>query len=80
MRLKTYPSREDRSWFKPFESSVVELTRHDPLALQLAHFCAVIRGEMQPLVTVHDGLQNLRIVEAISEAVRTGTTVETSSA
>jgi predicted dehydrogenase len=72
MRLKTYGRKEDRSWFKPFETSVAEMTRADPLEKQLAHFCDVIAGIAQPLVTVYDGIQNLRIVEAIAEAARTG--------
>lgn len=77
MRLKTYARKEDRSWFKPFETNVVEVVRADPLERQLAHFCDVIDGNAQPLVTVHDGLQNLRIVEAIAEATRTGVIVKT---
>ena len=31
----------------------------------------------QPLVSVHDGLRNLQITEAIAEAARTGAAVET---
>ncbi|MBB1630110.1 Gfo/Idh/MocA family protein [Cupriavidus sp. UME77] len=77
MRLKTYAQDQDRSWFKPFQASVVELTREDPLARQLAHFCDVIRGAAAPLVTVHDGLQNLRVTEAIAEAARSGRIVQT---
>lgn len=77
MRLKTYESEEARSWWKPFETSLVELDRADPLERQLLHFCDVIAGIAQPLVTVHDGLQNLRITEAIAEAARTGTIVNT---
>jgi Predicted dehydrogenases and related proteins len=42
----------------------------DPLARQLEHFCAVIRGDTAPLVTVRDGLQNLLVTEAIVEAAR----------
>jgi predicted dehydrogenase len=49
----------------------------DPLERQLAHFCAVVRGEAAPLVTVRDGLQNLKITEAIAEAARTGRIIET---
>ena len=49
----------------------------DPLARQLAHFCAVIRGEAAPLVGVRDGLQNLRITEAIGEAAATGRLIAT---
>jgi predicted dehydrogenase len=49
--------------------------RDDPLKRQLDHFCAVIRGQAQPLVSARDGLQNLRVVEAIATAARTGGTV-----
>ena len=80
MRLRTYPDYEDRSWFKPFDTQIEEVQREDPLARQLEHFCAVIRGEAQALVTVHDGLQNLRIVEAIATSARTGRTVMTGQA
>jgi predicted dehydrogenase len=72
MRLKKYPRPEDRSWWKPFERSVVPMQREDPLRLQLEHFGAVIRGEARPLVTVRDGLANLRITEAIAEAAKSG--------
>ena len=69
------PRPEDRSWWKPFERSVVPMQREDPLRLQLEHFGAVIRGEARPLVTVRDGLANLRITEAIAEAAKSGTVV-----
>ena len=72
MRLKTYPRREDRSWWKPFETRVVPIHRADPLERQLVHFCAVLRDEVAPRVSVRDGLQNLRVTEAIAEAARGG--------
>lgn len=75
MRLKTYPGPEGRSWWKPFELGVVGLVREDPLQRQLEHFGAVVRGEAQPLVSAQDGLQNLRVTEAIGEAARNGGTV-----
>lgn len=75
MRLKTYPRPEDRSWWKPFETGIVGLVRDDPLKHQLAHFCAVVRGEAAPLVSARDGLANLRVTEAIAEAARSGATV-----
>ena len=75
MRLKTYASKEDRSWWKPFQTATAPIDRADPLARQLAHFCAVIRGEAKPRVTARDGLANLRVTEAIAEAARTGTTI-----
>jgi predicted dehydrogenase len=77
MRLKTYAAKAGRSWWKPFQTSVAPLERADPLARQIEHFGAVIRGEAEPLVTARDGLQNLRVTEAIVEAARTGRIVET---
>ncbi|MBP6851818.1 MAG: Gfo/Idh/MocA family oxidoreductase [Rhodoferax sp.] len=75
MRLKTYPRPEDRSWWKPFEQGIVGLLREDPLKRQMEHFGAVVRGESAPLVSAHDGLQNLRVTQAIAEAARSGQTV-----
>lgn len=76
MRLKTYPRTEDRSWWKPFETGVAALVREDPIARQLEHFGAVVRGEAQPLVSAADGLANLRVTEAITIAADSGATVE----
>ena len=76
MRLKTYPRPEDRSWWKAFEVGVVGMVRDDPLKHQMAHFGQVVRGEAEPLVSAQDGLQNLRVTEAIAEAARTGHTIE----
>jgi predicted dehydrogenase len=76
MRLKTYPRPEDRSWWKPFEVGTVGLVRDDPLAHQMAHFGAVVRGEAAPLVTARDGLLNLKITEAIAQAAHTGRVIE----
>ncbi len=69
MRLKTYSS--EASWWQPFELTTLTLLRSDPLVAQLEHFCQVIRNETKPLVSLYDGLQNLKVVEAIaSSAVR----------
>jgi predicted dehydrogenase len=76
MRLKTYPRAEDRSWWKPFEEGVVGVVREDPIARQMAHFVAVVRGQARPLVTVEDGIRNLRVTEAIVQAAATGRAVE----
>ena len=79
MRLKTYPRPEDRSWWKPFEMGTVGMVRDDPIKHQMEHFGAVVRGEAHPLVSARDGLENLRITEAITQAARTGQIVDTGS-
>ena len=77
MRLKYYKQDNDRSWYKPFFCETLHVERKDPLAEQIAHFAAVIRGEAEPLVTARDGLQNLRVTEAVVEAARTGSVIST---
>jgi predicted dehydrogenase len=46
----------------------------------MAHFVEVIRGLAEPRVTARDGLQNLRVVEAVAVAARSGRVVEVSAA
>ncbi|WP_367846724.1 Gfo/Idh/MocA family protein [Rhodoferax sp. WC2427] len=75
MRLKTYPRAEDRSWWKAFEVGVVGMVRDDPLKRQMAHFADVIQGRAAPLVSARDGVQNLRVTEAIAQAAKTGLVV-----
>ena len=72
MRLKYYARKEDRSWYKPFKTEIIALERADPLARQIEHFAAVIRGDAKPLVSGRDGLQNLRVTDAIAEAAKIG--------
>ncbi len=72
MRLKTYANPAERSWLKPFQCETVEIDRANPLERQLENFCAVIRGEAQPVVTARDGLQNLRAIDAITRAASRG--------
>jgi predicted dehydrogenase len=74
MRLKVYEG--ERSWWQPFESSTVALERSDPLANQIEHFAAVIRGEVDPVCSGREGLKSLLVVDAVLEAARTGAPVD----
>jgi len=74
MRLRVYEGM--RSWWEPLASSVVDIDRTDPLANQIAHFAAVIRGAEQPACSGRDGLKTLRVVDAVIEAARTGRPVD----
>ena len=76
MRLKVYEA--ERSWWQPFESSTIELERSDPLANQVEHFAAVIRGEATPVCNGRDGLKSLQVVDAVMESARTGQPVDLS--
>jgi predicted dehydrogenase len=74
MRLKVFP--RTRSWWEPFDSSTVELERSDPLANQIEHFAAVIRGEAEPICSGRDGLKTMQVLEAVVESARTGQPVD----
>jgi predicted dehydrogenase len=74
MRLKVYEGT--RSWWEPLTSSTVDVERSDPLANQITHFAAVIRGAEQPVCSGRDGLNTLRVVDAVIAAARTGLPVD----
>lgn len=76
MRLQRYLDEPGRSWHKPLAMSVIELEQVDPLEQQMAHFVEVIRGRAEPRVSARDGLQNLRVVQAVAQAARSGRVVE----
>lgn len=73
MELWSYPERP--GWYAPLSRQTVAPPAFDPLAEQLRHFCAVIGGREQPLITAEDAMGTLAVVEAVGEAARTGQTI-----
>ncbi|MDT7576571.1 MAG: hypothetical protein QOH17_2904 [Pseudonocardiales bacterium] len=76
MRLKVFEG--ERSWWEPFTTSSEDVERSDPLANQITHFAAVIRGEVQPVCSGRDGLKTMQVVDAVVESARTGRPVDVS--
>jgi predicted dehydrogenase len=74
MRLRGHAG--EPSWWNPWETGTVPVRRRDPLDAQLDHFCDVVRGVAEPLVSGADALETLRVTLAVAEAVRTGGVVE----
>jgi predicted dehydrogenase len=74
MRVKHFTTGAERSWTTPLASETIAMKPADPLQRQLQNFCDVIRGDAEPVVTARDGLQNLKVVEAIGKAARSGQT------
>lgn len=66
MRLHTFVDK--RSWWSPMSVSQKPVDVANPLVHQLNHFCDVIRGESDPIVSVFDGMKNLEITEQIARA------------
>lgn len=50
----------------------LDCAQAEPLAEQLRHFCAMIAGRERPLISAEDAMGTLAVVEAVSEAARTG--------
>ncbi|WP_027574723.1 Gfo/Idh/MocA family protein [Bradyrhizobium sp. WSM1743] len=70
MELWSYP--QNPGWHAPLSREPIALATFDPLVEQLRHFCAVIAGREQPLISVEDAMGTLAVVEAVGEAARTG--------
>jgi predicted dehydrogenase len=60
------------SWSSPLATEHLAREVGDPLARQLAHFCAVVRGEAEPRVSAADALRTLRVTLAVAESARQG--------
>jgi predicted dehydrogenase len=78
MRVRTFPGT--RSWWESFDTTTEDIDRSDPLANQVAHFAAVVRGEAEPICSGRDGLKTLQVVDAVLEAARTGVPVDVAGA
>ncbi|WP_368507317.1 Gfo/Idh/MocA family oxidoreductase [Bradyrhizobium lupini] len=65
-----HPSKA--SWWAPIERERLRFEKEDPLGLQIANFCGVIRGTATPVVSGREGLKTLRVIDAIKRAAETG--------
>lgn len=73
--LKLWHQGEGRGWWEPIDASHQPYSFEDPLVRQMCHFAEVIRGEEAPRVTARDGLQALKVIEAILTSAKDGTPV-----
>jgi predicted dehydrogenase len=69
-------SHEGDGWFTPLASERSIVPEQDPLTIQMRHFCAVIRGEADPLLNGRGGTRTLETTLAIRTAAETGKIVE----
>lgn len=70
LRLRTY--RGEPSWWEPLSTQRIAAAPADPLARQLAHFCAVVRGDDAPRVSAADATRTLRVTLAVADSARQG--------
>ena len=74
-RLELWSNEDKRSWWEPFRVERMVAVDADPLLLQIQQFCRVIRGEEKPLVSAREGLNTLRVVDAVKRAAQTGESI-----
>ena len=66
---------KEPDWWSPIASTKMQFKRADPLIKQIEHFARVIRGYEDPLVSGHEGLRTLAVINAIHTAAQTGRAV-----
>jgi len=70
LELWSYSAKQ--SWLEPLVRERVPFTAEDPLKVQMRHFCDVIRGHAKPIVSGREGLQTLKVIEAVKQAAGSG--------
>jgi predicted dehydrogenase len=74
-QLELWWNSGKRSWWEPLARERVPYAPEDPLKAQIRHFCAVIHGEEAPLVSGREGLNTLKVIEAVKQSARIGSAV-----
>ena len=70
--LRVWQHRDAPDWWTPISAQNLTCRMEDPLAVQMAHFAAVIAGRETPLVSGWEGLKSLEVVEAVALSSETG--------
>lgn len=73
--LRLWRNPGERSWWEPIDATQLAFSFEDPLIRQIRHFCAVVNGEEQPLVSGLDGLAALKVIEAVKQSATSGRTI-----
>jgi predicted dehydrogenase len=77
--LEVWSNPDKRSWWEPFRAERVYAVAEDPLRLQVRNFARVIRGTERPLVSGREGLNTLKVIEAVKVSAREGRQVRIES-
>ena len=73
LRVWKHTKDDEADWSQPLQDETFPTTKVDPLHEQLTHFAQLIRGQInRPKISGRDGLEALRLVEAVHTASQTG--------
>lgn len=73
---KIWTQNDKRGWWQPINHTSYDTVSRDPLDVQIDHFCKVIAGAEQPVVSGREGLKSLQVVEAIKASAAGGSRVD----
>jgi predicted dehydrogenase len=74
-QLELWSNPGKRSWSEPLIRERVPVTLDDPLAAQIRHFREVIRGKAAPIMPGREGLETLKVIEAVKQSARSGSKI-----
>lgn len=77
-KSKIWSQGGERSWWQAIDQTVYDTQARDPLDEQIDHFCKVIAGAEQPLVSGLEGLKSLQVIEAIKASASDGRRIDLS--
>ena len=78
MEVWAHPHGQEKGWWEPLMRRSEKVPFSSPFTAQLEHFCRVIQGEEDPVITAADGLMTLATTLAITESAETGRPVKPS--
>lgn len=70
--LRVWKHENAPDWWTPISAQNLTCNMEDPLAVQMAHFAAVIAGREEPLVSGWEGMKSLQVVEAVAISSASG--------
>lgn len=76
MELITYADKQGTGWHKPYQRYLFPVPRVNPIEEETRHFCAVVKGAEEPLITAGDAMESLKVIEALEESSRLGKVIK----
>ncbi|CTQ59640.1 Gfo/Idh/MocA family protein [Roseibium album] len=75
LRIWSHNDRQ-RDWWTPISATSLVRDASDPLVNQIRHFCDVIAGSAEPIVSGAEGVKTLQVIEAIQVSAQTCRRIE----